>query len=228
MGYNSNMEKIKSVIFDLEGVVVDSEPVWTQADLVFLKKHGINITCEEYEAEIKPLLMGLVLRDGITLMKKHFGFPEDPIKLAIDRRNIVKSLFGEEITFIPGFIEFHEGIRRTYSTAVATSLERYFLEPLDRRLDLSERFNNQVHSVEDIGFISKPNPAIFLYAARSLKTDPKNCLVVEDAPNGIEAAKRAGMRCLALTTSSPREKLLQADLVIDGYHEVDFSKLQNN
>jgi len=219
------MEKIDAVIFDLEGVVIDSEPIWTKADLIFLKNHGVEISSEEYGAGIKQLLMGLVLRDGIALMKKYYGFPEDPVALAEERRGIVRSLFGDEVTFIPGFVEFHRGIRDTYQTAVATSLERYFLASLDRKLELSERFKGNLHSVEDIGFISKPDPAIFLHAARVLQVNPQNCLVIEDAPNGIEAARRAGMRCIALTTSSPRERLMKADLIVDRYEEVDLGKL---
>lgn len=219
------MERINAVIFDLEGVVVDSEPIWTKADLIFLKNHGVEITLEEYEADIKHLLMGLVLRDGIDLIKKHYGFPEDPLALAEERRSIVRSLFGDEVTFIPGFVEFHSSIQDLYPTAVATSLERHFLAPLDKRLLLSERFNGNLYSVEDIGFISKPDPAIFLHVARELQVHPQNCLVIEDAPNGVEAARRAGMRCIALTTSSPKERLVHADLVVDSYQEIDFAKL---
>jgi beta-phosphoglucomutase len=219
------MERIKAVIFDLEGVVVDSEPVWTHADLIFLKNHGIEMTFEEYEAGIKHLLMGLVLRDGITLMKQHYGLPEDPVVLAEERRAIVKSLFSDEVTYIPGFSEFHGSIRDIYPTAVATSLERYFLTPLDGRLALSQQFNGNLHSVEDIGFISKPDPAIFLHAAKGLGINSRDYLVIEDAPKGVEAAKRAGMKCVALTTSSPRERLIQADLVVNSYKDIDLRRL---
>jgi len=218
------MERLKAVIFDLEGVIVDSEPVWTKADLIFLKNHGVSITLEEYNSSIKHLLMGLVLRDGVALMKKQYGFNDDPLKLAEERRSIVKSLFGEDVGFIPGFVDFHMRIADAYRIAIATSLERYFLTPLDTRLELSKLFNGNVFSVEDIGFISKPDPAIFLHAAKTLQVSPQNCLVIEDAPNGIEAAKRAGMKCLAITTSSPRERLTKADLVISSYEEIDLGK----
>ena len=223
--YNPNMGKISTVIYDLEGVVIDSEPIWTRADLLFLKNHGVSITLDEYEANIKHLLMGLVLYDGVALMKRHYGFKEDPLVLANERRGIVKSLFGEKVSFIPGFTEFHRGVRDAYTTAIATSLERYFLDPVNRRLELAELFNGNLFSVEDIGFISKPNPAIFLHVANTLNVNPQNCLVIEDAPNGVEAAKRAGMRCIALTTSSPRERLTKVDLIVDTYREIDLGKL---
>ncbi len=219
------MERIDAVIFDLEGVIVNSESIWTEADLIFLKNHGVEMSSKEYGEELQHQLMGLVLQDGISLMKKHFGFSEEPITLVEERRAIVKSLFGEGIEFIPGFPEFHTGIRNTHRTAIATSLERNFLDPLDKRLRLSTRFSGNLYSVEDVGSISKPDPTIFLHAARQLQVNPKNCLVIEDAPNGLEAARRAGMRCVALTTSSPREMLSGATLVVDTYREIDLSRL---
>jgi len=98
------------------------------------------------------------------------------------------------------------------------------LEIADQRLRLSELFNGNVFSVAEIGYVSKPNPDIFLYAARKLNSQPEHCLVIEDSPHGIEAAKRAGMRCIALTTTYTRDKLAQADLVVDSYSQIDLGR----
>lgn len=216
------MERINAVIFDLEGVVVDSTPIWTKADLIFLKSQGVGLDLEEYEQRLKHLLVGLTLPDGVDLMKRKFGFPQDLASLISVRRAIVKSCFGNGVPYIPGFEQFHENISQLYPTVVATSLERAFLTPLDKSLGLSQRFLN-IHSTEDIGGISKPNPDIFLHAAAGLGVDPQNCLVIEDAPHGITAARRAGMRCIALTTSFPPERLTEADLIVSSYREIDLT-----
>ncbi len=73
-------------------------------------------------------------------------------------------------------------------------------------MKLSDIFKGNVHSAVDIGFISKPNPDLFLHAAKILNADPCECLVIEDAPNDVEAVKRTEMRCIALTTNSPRKR----------------------
>jgi beta-phosphoglucomutase-like phosphatase (HAD superfamily) len=72
-----------------------------------------------------------------------------------------------------------------------------------------------------VGHRSKPNPDIFLHAASRLDAKPENCLVIEDAPHGVEAAKRAGMKCIALTTTYDRQILCNADLVVDSFAQIE-------
>jgi beta-phosphoglucomutase-like phosphatase (HAD superfamily) len=138
-----------------------------------------------------------------------------------ERGEIVEELFKDDVNFIPGFIDFYEKIKTDFKSAVATSLQRNFLEDGDKRLHLLKLFNGNVFSISDIGLISKPNPDIFLYAARKLNSPPENCLVIEDAPNGIESAKRAKMKCIAITTTFDRSKLTEADQIVNSYSEIN-------
>lgn len=217
------MSKTTAIIFDLEGVIVDSEPLWSKADEEFLKRH--NIPFGEYEEFWKPQLMGRSLPEGADMLRKHYGLKGSVEELTQTRRDIVKELFAEELTFIDGFTDFFGSILGLHKLGIATALEKKFIESVNSRLKLTSMFGKHIYSIEDIGFISKPNPDIFLHVAKKLKVDPINCIVVEDAPNGVEAAKRAGMKCIAITTSTTREKLGQADLVIDNYTQVDLNTL---
>lgn len=218
------MTSVKALIFDLEGVIVDSEIIWVPADIAFLKQNGVKITNDEYQKRIKPLLMGLSLPDGVTLLQNKYKFKGDLKDLLSQRRKIVLHFY-KDISFIPGFEDFYNSLNENYSTAVATSSERIFIKLVDEKLKLSKLFNGNIFSIEDIGFISKPDPAIYLHTAKAISINPKKCVVIEDSPNGILAAKRAGMKCIAITTTTPKEKLNDADLTVDSYTEINLSKL---
>lgn len=212
---------IESVIFDLEGVIVDTEPLWDQVSIIFLQRRNAAYNRDR----TKPLLMGRTLAEGVRIMQEQYGFGGDVDEQAIERREIARELFSEDVVFIPGFEKFYENVLgKGLKSAIATSLEKDFLKSIDQRLKLSELFNDKIFSIADVGYKSKPNPDIFLHAASQLSTLPSSSLVIEDAPNGVEAARRAGMRCVALTTSTTREKLMSASLVVDSYTEIDLSK----
>jgi beta-phosphoglucomutase-like phosphatase (HAD superfamily) len=100
-------------------------------------------------------------------------------------------------------------------------MDQNLLKLVDQRLNLSALFENKIYTLDKVGYRSKPNPDIFLYAAQQLGSLPESCVVIEDAPHGIDAAKRAGMRCIAISTTYDAGKLEQADFVVNAYAEID-------
>jgi len=202
----------KAIIFDLEGVVVDSEKHWDACALIFLGRHGLKYEREPH----KPLLMGKTLEEGVEIWKKMIGLTGNTKKLAQERRDIIRDLY-YDTDFIPGFMGFFKKVEKRYKLGVATSIERPFLRIIDGKLGVTKLFKNKVYSIEDIGFISKPNPDIFLFVAGKLKVNPGDCVVFEDSPNGVEGAKRAGMACVAITTTTDPKRLSRADLIIDSW-----------
>lgn len=212
---------MQAIIFDLEGVIVDSERHWDKSDTKFLKNHGINYDSKR----VKPLLMGKNLHEGVEILQGIYNLKGDIDELVQQRRDIIVNLY-PTTNFIPGFKRFFAKVKRLYKTGVATSIERRFLEIIDRKLGISSLFNNHVYSIADIGFISKPNPDIFLFVANKIKTNPNECLVLEDSPNGVEAAKKAGMKCIALTTSTDRKRLESADMIVDSYSQIDLKQFK--
>ncbi len=202
----------KAIIFDLEGVVVDSEKHWDRCALIFLGRHGLKYEREPH----KPLLMGKTLEEGVDIWKKMIGLTGNTKKLAQERRDVIRDLY-YDTNFIPGFMGFFKKVEKRYKLGVATSIERPFLRIIDGKLGVTKLFKNKVYSIEDIGFISKPNPDIFLFVAGKLKVNPGDCVVFEDSPNGVEGAKRAGMACVAITTTTDPKRLSRADLIIDSW-----------
>lgn len=212
---------IDTIIFDAEGVIVDSEPIWDSGQAEFLRRRGLV-----YERDtVKPLLTGKSVIEGVHIMQKMYGFAGNAHTLAQERLHIVRHLFRNTLTFVEGFEQFHQKIQEKYKIGIATAMDSELLEIADQRLRLSELFRGNIFSIADVGHVSKPHPDIFLYAARQLNSPVENCVVLEDAPYGVEAAKRAGMTCIALTTTYGREKLGRADLIVDGYAQINLRAL---
>lgn len=210
---------IDTIIFDAEGIVIDTETIWDKGQAIFLQRRGFVYDREH----IKPLLTGRTLAEGVEVMKQAYRFDGDTEALARERADIVRELFMHETTFINGFLPFFATVRARYKTCIATSMDQELLKLVDQHLNLSTLFENRIYTLDKVGFRSKPNPDIFLYAAQQLESSPGNCVVIEDAPHGIDAAKRAGMRCIAISTTYDPGKLQQADFVVDSYAEIDLA-----
>jgi len=208
---------IEAIIFDAEGVVVDTEKLWDDSQDILLGNRGL-IYDRDY---LKPRMAGQTLLDGATLMVEYYGLNEKPDSIAHERREIIHDLFEKEISFIRGFQKFMEWVQTTtLQYAIATAMNKTLMEKVERRLGLQSYFGRHIYYIEDVGNKSKPAPDVFLLAAKMLGVLPKNCLVIEDAPHGIEAAKRAGMSSAGLVTTFERELLLDADLIADDFNEI--------
>lgn len=91
---------------------------------------------------------------------------------------------------------------------------------VEQKLQLKQFFGNHIYFIEDVGNKSKPSPDVFLYAAEKLGENPADCLVIEDAPHGVEAANRAGMTSVGITTTFTKAQLSEADFVGDNFDEI--------
>jgi beta-phosphoglucomutase-like phosphatase (HAD superfamily) len=78
-----------------------------------------------------------------------------------------------------------------------------------------------------VGNKSKPDPAIYLHAAEKLGSSPQECIVIEDAPNGIQSAKSAGMKCIGIATTFTKDKLVEADLIANGFEDIKIQEILN-
>ena len=208
---------LQAIIFDADGVIFDNEDLWDEGQKIFLGRWG-----KIYDRALtKHRLTGRSLSDGVRIMQEQYNFPGDPEALAEERMQIMKKLYGQ-VQLIPGFLEFLSSIQPEYKTAVATSSNLELFKILDKKFSITKLFNGHVYFLKDVNFISKPAPDIFLYAAKMLACDPKDCLVIEDAPLGIEAAKRAGMKAVGLMSSYPKDVLSAADQVVSKFSEITF------
>ena len=214
--------KYDTLIFDMDGVVIDSEILFDNADTEFFRRHGAVYNREE----VALLLTGMHLREGTALLKEKYNFQNDVDDLTAERQSMLEQEYLTHLRYITGFENFHARVVATgLKTCIATSSNDHLLGLARKRLELEKKFGEHIYKASDVGNVSKPNPAIYLYAAEKMGTDPSKCFVVEDAPKGIQAAKNAGMFCIGITTTFAKDRLNNADIVVDSYDEVDLSKI---
>lgn len=207
---------IDAIIFDGEGVVVDTEPLWDEAQEQFLRRRG-----RRYDRKrIKPLLTGKSLADGTAVLMRLYGLEGDVGMLSRERLGLVLELVRHKIRYVKGFQDFFEKIRYTHKNCLATSMANELLQAVKQRLNLSQLFDERIYTLEDVGYRSKPDPDLFLYAAKQLSSKPSSCVVIEDSPLGIRAASRAGMKCYALTTTYSKNELKEADVIVRSFDEI--------
>jgi beta-phosphoglucomutase len=210
-------ETIEAILFDCDGVVLDSETVWDRCESEFLGRRGIAFDA----ARTKPLITGLGQRAGVLLLQEQYGVAGDPDALVRERLEIIRGLFEREVRFTPGFPEFYEEkVRGRYATCIATSMPEELFAVADRKLGLARFFGDRVYFPSHVGGRAKPAPDIFLYAAAQLGAPPERCLVIEDSPRGIEAARRAGIPVVGLATTHDRALLTGADWTMLSFSEI--------
>lgn len=211
---------VDTLIFDAEGVVVDTEPLWDAAQREFLERRG-----RVYERDqVKHLLAGRSSVDGMRILQQTLDLPGDPEELAAERMRIARAHF-DAVDYVAGFRPFFARVSHDFKTALATAMDPELLQLVDARLGFTGLFGGRVTTVADVGGRGKPAPALFLHAAESVASRARGCVVLEDAPNGVEAARAAGMRCIALTTTFTAPLLADADLVVSSFDEIDIERL---
>ncbi len=207
---------IKAIIFDLDGVVIDTEKsVWHNSSVSLLALYDKVHT----EEKIKHLLMGSKFEDGTQIMHDFYEIQDTFENFLEHRRRFVNEGFAEKVTFMEGFETFYKRLKKR-KKAIATSMDNMFLTLTLSHLPLKSLFGQHIYPISEVGGKGKPHPDIFLYAARQIGENPKNCIVIEDAPKGVTAAKSAGMRSIALTTSVSRQHLSHADYIVDSFAKI--------
>jgi len=213
----------ETLIFDMDGVVINSEMLYFNATKKLFKKYGKELNYEE----LAPLLSGMHFEEGAVLIKEKYDFPLMADALMLERQLLVDAEYSTRLTYVAGFENFFKRVVTAgLKTCIATSSNDHLLAVAIQKLGLDKKFGTNIFKASDVGNVSKPNPALFLYAAQSMGTSPDKCFVIEDAPKGILAAKNAGMFCIGITTSFPKDLLSHADMVVDSFDEIDFEGLQ--
>jgi beta-phosphoglucomutase len=150
--------------------------------------------------------------------------PERITELAFEKESLYRTLAQDQLKAIPGVLELLEILQHEkIALAVGSSGPQENVELALRVLNVKKYFSGIVTG-SDVTH-GKPHPEIFLKAAQKLQMPATSCIVIEDALQGVKAARAAGMRVIAVTTSTPRESLLSADHVVDSLHELHDGQL---
>lgn len=212
-----------AIIFDMDGTVVDSEPVYEYANKLVLESRGIFID-EAQSKELARRLHGGRIDLAGSIIKQMFNLSDSADKLSLERANIVNDFYEDGIRLVNGFVDFYEKVcPRPLKTAIASNVNSKILLSAKKSLHLDEFFGNHMYCVEDVNFVGKPEPDIYLYAVKQLGVFADNCIVIEDSPTGIKAAKNAGMFCIGINTGGDKEVLFEADMIVESYSQIDIN-----
>ena len=217
------MTQARAFIFDMDGTIVDNMAFHTDSWLAFFARRG-----KSYEAD--AFFRETAGAQGREILRARLGpdIPDDEIAVLAQEKDVLyREMYGPHRRAIEGFEHFVTNARATgVKLAVATSAPpKNIVFTLDE-LDLRRHFDTVVGAA-DVKH-GKPHPDVFLKAAEQLGIDPADCIVFEDAPMGVEAARRAGMRAVVITTTLPAEAFAEFDNVIrvvDDYADLDIGAL---
>jgi HAD superfamily hydrolase (TIGR01509 family) len=182
---------IEAVVFDLDGVIVDSEQVWDDVRERLAKERG-----GRWHEGAQAAMMGMSSPEWSAYMHDEIGLSESPeeINEEVVRRMLAR--YGDELPLIDGAVEAVQRLADVFPLAVASSSNRPLIETVLREARIDDRFDAVVSSEEVAS--GKPAPDVYLEAARRLRVEPTHAAAIEDSSNGIRAAHAAGMRVIAV------------------------------
>ena len=191
----------RALIFDMDGTMVDSMPAHARSWEEFTRRHGIDMPVDE-------VLRRTTGRTGVECIRELMGDVDEARALALvgEKEALYRADFATAFREVPGFGRFVQQVRaRGLKWAIATAGDRHNIAFVLEHLKLAQPPHAIVGG--DEGLRGKPEPDLFLEAARRIGAAPSECIVFEDAPFGIEAAHRAGMRAVAICTTHDSREL---------------------
>ncbi len=201
---------IEVVIFDLDGVIVDSEHVWNEARESLARERG-----GRWHADAQRDMMGMSSREWSRYMHDVIGLEEPPEEISAEVVRRLEAIYRSELPLVDGAVDAARRLADRWPLALASSSNRELIDLVLGLTGLAACFKATVSSEEVAR--GKPAPDVYLEAARRLDADPVACTAIEDSENGILSAKAAGMRVIAIPNPRyppPGGALAEADAVL--------------
>jgi HAD superfamily hydrolase (TIGR01509 family) len=207
---------ITAVIFDMDGVLIDSEQIWDEVREELARERG-----GRWHQRAQADMMGMSSTEWSRYMHDVIGLPEPPeeINKEVVRRLLAR--YKESLPLLPGAVEAVERLAKRWPLGLASSSNREVIDAVLEQAEIAHLFRATVSS-EDVEH-GKPAPDVYLEAARRLGVDPTSCAAIEDSQNGIRSARAAGMRVIAIPNPHypPSEDTLAlADVVLKSLDEL--------
>lgn len=214
---------IDAVIFDCDGVILDSEPIHYHACQPFFTQKGVHLTYEDYLTRY----VGLSDKEMFPLILQDYNIPFTPqeIWLFMAQKSAAYAGIvgqGDDLPLVGGVEQFMQQLfKQDKRMAVCSGGARKEVHTVLAQLknNAAEKYFETIVTAEDVRQ-GKPSPEGYLLTAERMNVDPRRCLVFEDTPHGIEAAQNAGMRVIGVLTTHPREDLRATEEVIKDFFEL--------
>jgi beta-phosphoglucomutase len=202
-------------LFDMDGVIIDSNPFHKVSLREFCKKYGYDLS----EEQLREKIYGRTNRDWITNI---FGkLDEDQLKKYGDEKEAMfREIYKDDIKPVDGLVDFLKKMdAEKIDRAIATSAPRANVDFTLSKTHTKKFFE----TILDESFVNKgkPNPEIYLKTAAALGYKPEDCIVIEDSLSGVQAGKSAGCKVIGITTTHTREELAETDLIIENFLGLD-------
>jgi HAD superfamily hydrolase (TIGR01509 family) len=214
---------IAAVVFDLDGVIIQSEEVWDEVRGRYVVEHG-----GRYDAEAQRAMMGMSAPEWSRYLSEELGVPGTPEQISDDLVALMTARYREELPLIPGAVGAVERLAAQWPLGLASSSNRRLIDAVLELSGLDRLFRATVSSGEvDRG---KPAPDVYLEASRRLDVAADGCVAVEDSHAGIRSAETAGMRVVAVPNPSypPEPEALElADLVLDSIAKLTVAAVES-
>ena len=215
---------LKAVLFDMDGVIVDTEPLHHKAYKMMFDDVGIDVSDSMYRS-----FTGQSTRGICEFLCKHFDLTLEPITLEKGKRAHFTKLFFEDpdLQLLDGVEDLIKNYHSNGLTlVVASSASMFTINNVMKRFDLDSYFKDKLSGADLKA--SKPHPEIFINAAKAAGVSNSECFVIEDSTNGIIAAKEADIFCVAYKSAHSKDQdYTRADMTISDYKDITFDKIKS-
>jgi HAD superfamily hydrolase (TIGR01509 family) len=207
----------KAVIFDMDGILIDSEPVWNEARVRMATRLGKTWTHQDHEA-----VMGVSTKEWVAYMLARLEPPLSAAEVEEEIGQTMTELYHEAIPFMPYAVDAVKRVKSHYRLGLASGSIRKLIDIVTTAPELKDKF--EVILSADQVERGKPSPDVYLKTAELMGVKPENCICIEDSGNGVLAGKAAGMKVIAVPDHrfpAKPEKLAAADVILDSLAQVD-------
>jgi beta-phosphoglucomutase len=206
------------VIWDMDGVLIDSGPYHLSAWKQTLANYNIALAPEQFQQ-----MFGVDNRDFLTKILGHVPDEAFLEKISLEKESLYRNILKNSAVLMPGVERWLKGFQESgIKQIVASSAPPENVDTFVSDFHLGQYFQHNLSALRE-GLPGKPAPDIFLRAAEYLQLPVENCVVIEDAIPGVQAAKKGGFYCAAITSTHSREDLALADFILDSFEEYLFA-----
>jgi HAD superfamily hydrolase (TIGR01509 family) len=208
--------KVKAVIFDMDGVLVNSEIYWPQEQEDFLKS-----VFPDWDDQDQEKLAGMKLMDVYELMKKKYGIKTGKDEFIEIHEAMADKIYQQKVSLLPNVLEAIKMVKKLgLKTAIASSSKIGWINTVVKRFEIGQYFDEIVSG--DYVKKGKPAPDIYLLAAERLGLTPEECIGIEDSEKGVASVKAAGMTCIGIKNGvNDAQDITPADVIIHDFNELE-------